>query len=102
MLIRVLPRHFEWKSDLKPNEVVVGVLKASDGSCSHAITIHENYIYDANETVALRLCDEALDYCTSTAEIKSSFVSFWRGYRFFYDGGKRSRCSRMSLAAVQE
>jgi hypothetical protein len=44
-----------------------GVLHASDGSCCHALTIHGGFIYDANETIALPLCNEALNYCTPTS-----------------------------------
>ena len=36
--------------------VFVGVLFASDGNSSHAVTIHGSLIYDANEVVALPLC----------------------------------------------
>ena len=52
---------------------MVGVLIASDGSCSHAVTIHGNFVFDANETVVLPLFKEALDYCTSTAKVKKYF-----------------------------
>ena len=97
LLIRKLPDNFDWKVDLKDNEVVLGALLASDDSCSHAVAIHGNYIYDANETVALRLCDEALDYCTSTETVKSTFLAFKVGYRFFYDGQRQGRITKMML-----
>ena len=97
IIIRQLPTNFNWKDDLKDNEVVVGVLRASDDSCSHAVTIHGNFIFDANEKVALRLCDEALDYCTSTETVQSKFVAFKLGYRFFYEGKRPLRRSKMRL-----
>ena len=97
IVIRKLPSEFNWKMDMRKNEVVLGVLLASDDSCSHAVTLHGNFIYDANEAVALPLCDEALDYCTSTATVKSTFVAFKFGYRFFYAGEKSKRQSRMTL-----
>ena len=31
---------FDWKTDLLPNDVFIGVLSASDESCSHAVTLH--------------------------------------------------------------
>ena len=49
------------------NEViVVGVLSESDGNASHAVSIHAGWIYDANETTALPLCREGMNYCCST------------------------------------
>ena len=76
IIIQQLPTNFNWKDDLKDNKVVVGVLRASDDSCLHAVTIHGNFIFNANEKVTLRLCDEALDYCTSTETVQSKFVAF--------------------------
>ena len=98
ILIHLLPRDFNWKIDMRENEVVLGVLLASDDSCSHAVTLHGNFIYDANEAFALPLCDEALDYCTSTSTVKSTFIRFKFGFRFYYNGEKASRCSRMMLS----
>jgi hypothetical protein len=71
---------------------------ASDGNCSHAVSIHGGFVYDANEVVALPLCQEALDYCTSTEESKSSFVQFRRGYFLRYKGTKKLKLDRMTLA----
>jgi hypothetical protein len=55
-------------------------------------------VYDANEVVALPLCQEALDYCTSTAEVKSFFVKFRRGYFLRYKGTKKQKLDRMTRA----
>ena len=85
----MIPKCFDWQKHLlDERHISVGVLLASDGNCSHAVTIHGGFVYDANEMVALPLCQEALDYCTSTAEMKSSFVRFRRGYFLGYKGPK--------------
>ena len=97
LTIRKLPSQWNWKTDMREHEAVLGVLLASDDSCSHAVTIHDGYIYDANETVALPLCDEALDYCTSTATVESKFVAFKFGFRFYYNGTKMKKKARMML-----
>jgi hypothetical protein len=56
------------------------VLSASDGSCCHVVTIYGGYLYNANEVIALPLCEEqALFYCTSTALVQSECVRFRRG-----------------------
>ena len=88
---------FNWKSDLWSTDVFVGVLLASDGSCSHAVTIHGGYVFDANEKVAMILCDETLDYCTSTETVKTTFVRFKRGYLYRVHGKKKNRIARMTL-----
>ena len=75
----------------------MGVLLASDDICSHVVTIHGDFIFDSNERVALRLCNEALDYCTSTEMVQSKFVSFKLGYRFLYEGKRPLRCSKIRL-----
>ena len=98
IVISPINQTFDWKSDLRENELVLGVLFASDNSCSHAVSIHGNYIYDANEPVALPLTDEALDYCTSTETVKTSFICFKFGFRFFYEGQRQGRLLKMKLA----
>ena len=74
VVIERIPKSFNWPKDLlDERHLLVGVLLASDGNCLHAVSIHGGFVYDANELVALPLCQDALDYCTSTAEVKSSF-----------------------------
>ena len=97
IVISQIDKRFNWRTDLRENELVLGVLFASDNSCSHAVTIHGNFIYDANEPVALPLTDEALDYCTSTENVKTSFICFKFGFRFFYEGTRAGKLSRMKL-----
>ena len=73
--MRVLPNNFDHTKDLEENDLVLGALMASDGSCSHAVTIHgSGLVFDANEFITLPLGKESLDYCTSTATITSEFV----------------------------
>jgi hypothetical protein len=99
IVIRRLPHRFDWKAGLDARHLLLGVLSASDGSCCHAVCIHGGYVYDANETVALPLCDEALNYCTSTPLVKSTFVGFRRGYIFCYEGQRKQKLARMTLQA---
>ena len=93
--LRKKPSNFDWNT-INENTVFVGVLYASDGSSSHAISIHGSYIYDANEENALPLCQEALDYCTSTATVKSTFLFFRRGFLFQYTGKKKAFIQQMT------
>ena len=37
----------------------------SDGGTQHAITVVDNLIFDSNVEVALRLCQDSLDWCTN-------------------------------------
>ena len=50
--IRRLPKGFS-DTDVTPKMVAVLVLKASDGNCSHAVTTHGGFLYDANEEAAI-------------------------------------------------
>ena len=72
------------------NSFALVVLSASDGSRSHAITVHDGYIFDGNEATALPLSIEALNYLCSTRERKASFTGVVAGY-LFVQQGKRSR-----------
>ena len=91
------PAEFDWQTDLNERTILLGVLNASDGNCSHAVTVHGGFIYDANELVAIPLCQEALDYCTSTPTEKSMFVNFRRISLFYYEGRRQEKVNRMSL-----
>ena len=97
IVIRRLPRQFDWRVDLDARNLLLGVLTASDGSCCHAVCIHGGFVYDANEVKALPLCEEALNYCTSTPLVKSEFVGFRRGYIFRYEGQRQQRIDKMTL-----
>jgi hypothetical protein len=82
---------------LKETKISVGVLLAWDGNSNHAITIHGGFIYNANERVAIPLCQEALDYCTCTPTDKSLFVEFRRGFMLQYVGGKKNCIQAMTF-----
>jgi hypothetical protein len=97
IVIRRLPRRFDWKAGLDACHLLLGVLTASDGCCCHAVCIHGGYVYDANEAFALPLCDEALNYCTSTPLVQSTFVEFRRGYIFRYEGKRKQKLAKMTL-----
>jgi hypothetical protein len=81
--------------------MAVGVLNESDGNGSHAVTIHGNFVYDANEVVALPLCQEALDYCCSTSTVKNEFVNFRELTFFYYEGQDKNRKSAMTLYSLK-
>jgi hypothetical protein len=49
------PGTFNWKTDLDERTLLLGVINASDGNCSHAVTVHGGFVYDANELVAIPL-----------------------------------------------
>jgi hypothetical protein len=78
VITRILPG-FTWKSDLWPTDV------------------HGGFVFDANENVAMLLCDETLDYCTSTATVKTMFVRCKRDYLYRVYGTKKNRIARMTL-----
>lgn len=91
------PSNYNWQLHLDKTTILLGVLNASDGNCSHAVTVHGGFIYDANEVVSLPLCQEALDYCTSTATERSTFIDFRRIDLFFYEGKQREKLQRLTL-----
>jgi hypothetical protein len=93
--VEVLPRWikckrikegFDWKTDLEQGDILLTVLLANDGHNSHGVALHNGFIYDANESKAIPLCQEGLDLCCSTESKKCFFVRFWRGYVFHYKG----------------
>ncbi len=96
------PGTFNWKTDLDERTLLLGVLNASDGNCSHAVTVHGGFVYDANKLVAIPLCQEALDDCTSTQTEKSSFVNFRRIALFYYEGQRQEKVRKMSLFVETE
>lgn len=92
------PIQYNWRELINDKtKVFVGVLISSDGNFSHAVTIHSGFIYDANEVVALRLCQEALDYCTSTETQQSTFIDFRRGWILQYMGERPRHIQSMVL-----
>ena len=72
------------------------IVKDSEGSRSHAITIFDGWIFDSNEDYALPLCEASLNYITTSVGRTSRFVNIEFGYEFSENkGGKRK--SRRSL-----
>ena len=75
---------------------VVGVLKDSDNSEQHAVTIFRNWIFDSNEPFAMTLNKTNLDVCTwdvrdGNVIHDSSFVSFCGGWIFYKPEEKRNK-----------
>jgi hypothetical protein len=70
--------------------IAVAVIRASDGQCSHAITVHDGLIFDGNEDFAIPLTQANLDYICSTKEQKATFIGVASGY-LFREQGKRNR-----------
>ena len=94
--VSLMPVGFQW-INLNERDILLAVLTAADGNQNHAVAIHGGYIYDANEVVAIPLCEESLNYCTSTSEKKSTFKEFRRGIFFSYTGQKKGRMAMMTL-----
>jgi hypothetical protein len=49
------PETFNCKTNLNERTLLVRVLNASDGNCSHAVTVHGGFIYKANKLIAIPL-----------------------------------------------
>jgi len=92
--LKRIPKNLQWK-DLPKNQILLAVLLGSDGSNSHCICIHGEWIFDANETVAIPFCQEGLNYCASNAERPCAFIRFWKGFIFFYEGKQVSKIEQM-------
>jgi len=60
--------------------MVVAILSASDGEATHAITMSDGWIFEANLTFALPLTRESLDYCCGGQD--TPYVGIHRGYIF--------------------
>ena len=69
--------------------LAVVILKASDGTTSHAITVHDNVIFDSNERTAIPLCKDNLDYLCSTALRQATFKGIMAGYLYHEHGQKQ-------------
>ena len=70
-----------WK-DLKQYDLFVSIIKGSDNIANHAIGIYNNWMFDANEKIAIPLYQERLDDCVSTEDARNKFVSFIDGFFF--------------------
>ena len=74
-------------------DLFVSIIKGSDDINNHAIGIYNNWIFDSNESVAIPLCQEGLNYCASTKGVGNQFVSFTGGF-FFQKNSKKRRLKR--------
>jgi hypothetical protein len=68
LLVSKLYPSFDWKNDLKDNMILVGSLEGSNGSVHHVVTLICGWLFDSNETQALPLTKQALDFCTQAEE----------------------------------
>jgi len=98
--VRRVPKRFSLQ-DVAPSMVAVLVLTASDGNCSHAVSTHGGYLYDANEEIAIPFCRQGLDYCCSNEEIHAEFVGFKRGWIFEYRGKALQKTLMMTQPKLQ-
>ena len=83
----------DWQIDLEQFDIFLGGLIGSDGEANHAVAIYNNWIFDANEKIAIPLCKEGLDYCVSTIDSMNEFISFTGGF-YFREQGNRERLKR--------
>ena len=67
--------------DLSTTMAVV-VMKAIDGTCHHAITVHDGHIFDSNKSCAVLLSKLNLNLMCSTDKCHSLFVRVSSGYLF--------------------
>ena len=89
---RVLP--IGWQ-DITDDMIVIGVLNGTDGHVNHAVTINGGWIYDANEIKCIPLSQRGLDYCISTPTHHSTFLSFYKGWVFKYQGDNQHRLNKL-------
>ena len=88
-------KHINWKEDIKQFDIFVAGILGSDGIANHAIAIYNNWIFDANEKIAIPLCKAGLDYCVSTKDDSYEFVKFTSGFYFReQNGNEKQRLKR--------
>ena len=73
--------NIKW-TEIHQYDLFVSIIKGLDNIANHAISIYNDWIFDSNESVAISLCQEGLDYCVSTKGVRSQFVSFTAGFFF--------------------
>lgn len=79
--------------EVEQYDLFVAIIKGSDNVANHAIGIYNGWIFDANEDVAIPLCQEGLNYCVSTEDERNEFVSFTSGF-FFRQNSKKEQLKR--------
>ena len=55
------------------SDLILVVLRGSDGKEDHCITVCERWLFDSNFEFALPLCQDSLDLCCSTDETQEKF-----------------------------
>ena len=83
-----------WKEDIELFDIFVSGILGTDGIANHAIAIYNNWIFDANEMVAIPLCKSGLDYCVSTIDQRNEFVKFTSGFYYREQGKKKNKLKR--------
>ena len=86
---QVLPKSFEHKefgpgefdyAKLRKHCVFLGCIETSDCHTNHTVTLYQNYIFDLNEKIVLRLCKKGMDSCSEDGTDTIKFKQFARGY----------------------
>ncbi len=62
IVVKRMSKEFDCLASLDKCDMLVAVLEVTDGGCSHAVTIHDGNLIDANEEFALRLSQDSLNY----------------------------------------
>ena len=62
---------------LKENQMLVILLRASDNSMNHVVTIYKNWIFDSCENQALPLCKARRARCLHQGERKRRVLFYW-------------------------
>jgi hypothetical protein len=97
-----LKNDFNWERDMTKYMFVVGVIKDSQNSQQHAVTIFREWIFDSNEPYALPLNKNNLDICTWDVKddnvIEDSlFVNFCGGWIFYEEKDRKKKILDNSL-----
>lgn len=66
------------------------ILKGSDGSVTHAVTVVNNYIFDSSCNTAMHLTKENLDWCCGSDYGEAKFVAVEVAHRFVKYTGSSS------------
>ena len=79
---KIFSRKFQWRrlkenypiltggrdGGLDRNSICTILVESDDGSCNHAVTIFNNWIFDSNEDHAIPFCAAGLNFITTTKE----------------------------------
>ena len=79
----------DWKNNIKQFDIFVGGILGTDGIANHAVAIYNNWIFDANESIAILLCKLGLDYCVSTKKDTFEIIELTSGFSYREQGNKQ-------------